>query len=352
MSPTCADPPNPSSPSTSRNAKTPRALAFGLLACLALYVVDLACVATVPGAAAGFAANVAVPFDLMVCVPAAFYLLVVRPRKLSPAFVLPVIYLGGFASSQLAQPGTFNLLAVLLPATVLVDLAVLVPEARRLARVFRAAKERSARPLDWFEQTLLALVPNERAARMGAMELAIWHYALCSWRCRPDVPAGSWAFTCHRQSGYLGLVGVIIAMLCVETTAVHLMVAQWSQTAAALLTLASAYGGIWMIGDARATALNPLLVDDEAVTVRWGAHFCERVPLNLIEHIDRREQPDVEKSERLNMAAMGAQPCWIVLREPVAVRTFAGGWRDVRAIAVSPDDAASFASLVDESIAR
>lgn len=75
-------------------------MAIALLACLALYGIDLACMATVPATGFDFASGFAVPFDLMVFVPAVFYLLVVRRYRLSPLLVLPVIWLGLIAEAR------------------------------------------------------------------------------------------------------------------------------------------------------------------------------------------------------------------------------------------------------------
>ena len=79
-------------------------MAIALLACLALYGIDLACMATVPATGFDFASGFAMPFDLMVFVPAVFYLLVVRRYRLSPLLVLPVIWLGGLVSLQFTVP--------------------------------------------------------------------------------------------------------------------------------------------------------------------------------------------------------------------------------------------------------
>ena len=99
-------------------------MAIALLACLALYGIDLACMATVPAAGFDFASGFAVPFDLMVFVPAVFYLLVVRRYRLSPLLVLPVIWLGGLVSLQFAAPGKPSLLAPLGLCAVGVELGI------------------------------------------------------------------------------------------------------------------------------------------------------------------------------------------------------------------------------------
>ena len=352
--------PEPTASAAPVRALGARRLLLALAVVLALYAVDLACAATVPASAHAFAVNVAVPFDLMVCVPAAFYLLVVRRRGLTPLAVLPVVWAGYLAASQLAAPGllsplavsaaagstgTFSLLPPLFAAALALDAAVIACEARRLVRAFRAARRASARPYDWFAEAFKVLAPGRRAAHLAGIEGATWYYALFSWRARPDAPAGRHAFSYHRESGFLALVGVIAALLPVEAFAVHLLVAQWSTIAACLLTATSLYALLWLVAAARASVLNPLLVDDETLTVRWAAFVCEDVPLHLVTGVGAAA-PDVPKRERLDLGVMGAPPCWIELSEPLEVRTFAGTRRPVRAINVSPDNAAAFKRLV------
>ena len=349
--------PVPAAPARTLGA---RRLMLALGVVLALYVIDLACAATIPASAHAFTVNVAVPFDLMVCVPVAFYLLVVRRRGLTPLAVLPVVWIGYFVAVQIAAPGQlsplaaagmptssapFSLLPLLFTAAIALDVVVFVREGRRLAGAFRVARRASTRPFEWFSEAFRELAPNERVAHLAGLEGATWYYALFSWRARPDVPAGRQAFSCHKESGFLALVGVIAAMLPVETFAVHLLVAQWSVVAACLLTATSVYAFVWIVATARATVLNPLLVDDEILTVRWGAFVCEDVPLRLVTSVGTAV-PYVPKCERLDLGIMGAQPCWIELSEAVEVHTLTGTRRPVRALNVSPDNAATFKRLV------
>ena len=102
-------------------------MAIALLACLALYGIDLACMATVPATGFDFASGFAMPFDLRVFVPAVFYLLVVRRYRLSPLLVLPVIWLGGLVSLQFAAPDKPSLLAPLGLCAVGVELGIAAP---------------------------------------------------------------------------------------------------------------------------------------------------------------------------------------------------------------------------------
>lgn len=301
----------------------PSRIALALFAVLALYGIDLACLAAAPAAGFPFVPNFALPFDLMVCVPAAFYLLAVRPARLSPLLVLPVIWLGGFASLQFAAPGQPSIVPLLGLAALVVEAGVAVREARRFACGFRAAKAATDNPLDWFSGAFSALVRNERAARMAGLELTMWYYAVASWRRAPHVPEGCRAFSSHRQSGYVAVVGVMLGLVAIEAFAVHLMMSRFSLPAACILTALSVYAIIWMVAEARAVVLNPLLVGNDELVARWGMLARERVPLGLIAWVGECE-PAVPRKERLDLAAMGGRAVWIELAEPLEVRGITG----------------------------
>lgn len=315
--------------------------ALGLLACLLLYGIDLACMAAVPAAGLSFASNFALPFDLMVCVPAAFYLLVVRRAGLSPLLALPAIWLGGLVSARFVDPGQPSILPLLGAAVLAVEAVVAVRETRRFVGGYRAARAASDNPLDWFSAAFCVLVRNERAARMAGLECTMWYYAAASWRCAPHVPAGYRAFSSHRKSGYVAMVGVLLGLVAVETFAVHLMTARFSVPAACALTALSAYAAVWMVAETRAVVLNPLLVGNGELVARWGMLACERVPLDLIAYVGDHE-PAVPKRERLDLAAMGGRAVWIELEQLLEVRGALGKPRLVRALKVSPDEAAAF----------
>ena len=64
-------------------------VAFCIL-CLALYIYGVTSAPYIPSHIEG----VALPLDFMVGIPLGFYLLVIRPRKLTPLAVILVIWIG------------------------------------------------------------------------------------------------------------------------------------------------------------------------------------------------------------------------------------------------------------------
>lgn len=133
------------------------------------------------------------------------------------------------------------------------------------------------------------------------------------------------------------MVAIIIVLCAVEAVIVHLALSRVSVALAIAVILLTAYAVLWIAGDARATVLSPVLVGKGVVKIRWGVHFNEKIPIELISSSGAGETP-VAKSERVNLVPLGGDPFWIEFAEPVAVRAFTGRKRAVKALAVSPDD--------------
>ena len=106
-------------------------------------------------------------------------------------------------------------------------------------------------------------------------------------------------------------------------------------------TLATAYALAWLVANARAMVLAPILVDESSVLVRWGFLSEMRFDRSNVEDVVTGDF-DVPRRERVDLSSLGGSPCWVVLREPVERRSLTGKARMVRYVKVSPDDAAGF----------
>lgn len=324
---------------------------IAFFACALVYLVDMAVLKSVPEAGLAFAANFAVPFDLMVCAPLVFYFLFVRRRGITPIAVLPAIYAGGAISATVAVPDAPSLLPLLLACAFVVDIAVLVHEIPLLAQAFRkgylARKEEFSQPIEWFLGGFGAIVPNRIAARAAATETTMWYWLTASWRQAPEPPKDSVVFTYHKECGFVALSCVIIVLGLVETTVVHIAVSQVSIHAAFALSFLSLYALAWISANARAAAKSPIVVREDSITAVWGAFLCMRIEGGAIERVVLSD-PGLNKRETLDMSTLGGTPCWIVLRTPIEAETILGAKRRVKAVKLSPDRPREFARRANE----
>lgn len=147
---------------------------------------------------------------------------------------------------------------------------------------------------------------------------------------------GGKAFSRHRyEFPLLGMFGVIAL---IELVVVHLLVAQWSVTAATILSALTLLAMVQLGWLMRCMALRPTLVDRESILVRHGGRGEILVPMAAIESIEDVSFAPEEKGLATFRASLLAQPNVVLrLREPLAV-----GKRRVSTIALRLDDGHGF----------
>lgn len=294
--------------------------------------------------------GVALPLDFMVGIPLGFYLLVVRPRKLTLLAVIPVIWMGYALSVVALGSPEAGILPYLLSVLVPVELAIAVREVRKIVRVYRTAKASSDDPMAWFKDTMRYLVRRDMPASMTAAELSVWYYALFSWRKKPYVLPDEKTFGYHNAGGYMNMMLGLALAFPAEIVAVHLLVSQWSVSAAIVVTALSVYAAIWLVGDARARILRPIVVGEGSVRLECGIQMETVIPASNIEMValSDNEIGHIEESDRLNYGTFYRPDAWLVMQSSVEVRTLLGT-KHVRAIGVSVDDPKAFAAAIKEA---
>ena len=313
-------------------------LSFAFLAAvLTLYIYGVISADQIPAEVVA----VALPPDFMVGIPLAFYLIVLRPKKMTPLAVLPVIWLGyGLSALVLGSP-TAGTLPVLLAALFPVEAAIAVREILRLARLFKRAKTQSADPLEWFYAVTYYLVRKELPARMMAAELGVWYYALISWRKKSSVEADDKTYSYHNAGGYMSVMLGLGLAFPVEIVAVHMFLSQWNATVAIVVTLLSVYAAVWLVGDARARALRPVVLGKDELRIECGIQMKGTISLSNIASVSCHEPADIDKVDKLNYGTFYQANVWIVMHDPVEVRTLLGMKRPL-AIGLSLDDPKGF----------
>lgn len=292
----------------------------------------------------------ALPLDCMVILPALFYVLVIRRHRLSPVFVLPVLWAGAALASIFARESDMTLIAALGTLALVVEVLIAAREIMRFAKAFREARRASDEAIEWFFAPLLQMTRSERASSLAANELAMFYYALFSWKQQSKADCSE-AFSYHKDSGYIALLAGMMLVVPVETIVVHMLVSQFSDVAAWILTISSIYLVLWLVADCRASVLRPILVDEAVVKIRSGMRFSADIPLASIASYTH-EAPALGKARLINLGAMGNASGWIVFSEPVEVRTAFGGTKRIEAVGVAVDDKNRFKAMLDERLSQ
>jgi hypothetical protein len=283
-----------------------------------------------------------VTLDLVVTVPFAFYILVVRKYSFQALSVVPVVIVGVVIANLLlpeSHKGTLRIVELILLPVEVVLLAVVGTRAYRAIRQFRSSPD-SADPVEQFRNAAATFVGRSRVADIIGTEVACLYFSLLSWRSKPFVPNGSWAFTAHKKSGNAGLVLAAILLVVAEIIPIHLLVGQWSLLAAWILTSLSAYGLLLLVGDYRATVLRPILIHGNTLILRAGLRWNVDVPVPLISSIVTSD--DGLRGDSLDLTIVGSATHWLVLSASVEVRGMYGIRRTVGRIGIEPDEPGKF----------
>lgn len=275
-----------------------------------------------------------VTFDLTITIPLLYWFFVVRAGKapaltLAPLFVLCTL-LSSFVLPHPRPPFLRDLWRFGVP---LAELALVAAIALRLRR----ARGRNA---------IRELLGDTRIADVVESELLVLYYALFAWRKKPEEVDGR-AITFHQRSGWAAILAAILLLIAAEGIGMHLLLSQWSPAAAWAWTALDVWGALWLLGDWNALRLRRSYLGSGTLHIRMGLRWNVSIPFDAIASVERL-QGEWKRRKDVLKVAMLEEPEWLItLREPVAVRGLAGIRKEVRAIALLPDQPEVMEALRD-----
>ena len=274
-----------------------------------------------------------VTFDLTITLPLAYWFFVVRRKKAGVLTIAPVFLAGTAIASYVGQPQFVQQLG-----RVAVPFAEVLLAGALVRRILAARKEsrKFAGPYERIHFAARTLAGEGRVADVIASEVAMLYYAFFGWRAKVEETRGT-AITFHEQSGWSSVVACILLLIAAEGIGMHLLLARWNSIAAWGWTFLDVWGAIWLIGDAHALRLRRSSLDDETLHVRLGLRWNVSIPLSLIASVEEIRGEWTRKKDVLKVAMLD-EPRWLItLREPVVAHGLAGLRKEIRALAVRPD---------------
>ncbi|HKP76120.1 MAG TPA: hypothetical protein VJT67_11300 [Longimicrobiaceae bacterium] len=336
---------------TSRRAATVPIAGFGMIA-LGIYATLFTLAASPMFTRAPEMGTFGITFDLLVTVPAAFWLVVMRPLRLPWYAILPVVIASGYAGALVLPPEHRGLLHaarfLIAPAEVwLVGFG-----AVRAWRLLRSGTHPRRDVPEAMRAALGEIVRYPAVAEAVAAEVALFWFALLSWRAKPALAPGEVAFTQHRKSGLGGMIGALSFACAVEAVGVHLFTAsQWGPRVAWVLTILSVYGVIWLVGIGRSVVLRPTTVAPDGLRVRMGMLHEALVPFDAIARVTPvPAAPAHRRAPGYLHAALFAAPRLLIeLERPVDARGLYGTRkRNLTRIGLLVDDPAALTEALRE----
>lgn len=293
--------------------------------------------------------SAAITFDLLVTVPVAFYLLVARRFSLSIVTVAPVAGAGWLAAYVVLPVDHQGPLAFAEFGVAVVEVAAVAWIVRRVWLAAREKGSRNADPLANLRRISKDVLGSRRFGSIFAAELAMFYYAVGAWRARPHLPHGADAFSCYKKSGQGALVFGILLLITAEGLVVHLVVSKWSVAAAWVITALTIYGGLWLLGDYRATVLRPMLLQGDSLEIRAGLRYNFSIPIEAIDSVVRTRP---ETGPDVSVTLLSGPTHWIVFNRVITAEGMFGFTKEIRAVGLTPDDPEGFEQAMDPAVSR
>ncbi|MGI4760449.1 MAG: hypothetical protein ACRYF0_07070 [Janthinobacterium lividum] len=287
---------------------------------------------------------VGVAADVLVCLPALFYFLVVRPYRLPLSSLVGV--LGAclalatwlIPGPQLRPLRLLHLLPALLEAA---TLGLAAARARRLVRAYRAAYAHN--PHFW-PSTQAAVGSLGAVGQLLLTELNLLRYAGLGWWASPEAPPRAVAFSSYRDSGFVALVATAALVLVVEATCVHLLAQRWCPSLAPWLLFIDVYGLVFLLGHAQAVRLRPALLGTDELRIRIGFVWELAVPRAALVAAEVLREAPAAGSGVLGLSKLlfASPNILLTFAEPVVVEGPYGIRRTAQRIAVYLDQPRQF----------
>ena len=287
-------------------------------------------------------------FDLVAVIPALYYFLVLRPKRSSLLYMIPCFALCALAARWIipaANQEYLHSLKRLSPALEVFVLAAIGMRLRSFVQEYRIARAKSI----FFTDALFAGFQKSLSDRImfsvAFVEFFLIYFSVGGWFMKPPATqADQQQFTYHKKNGYLGILGILMFVLLMETFALHLIVMRWSVVVAWILTVLSLYGALWLIGDYHAIRVHPIIATPELLYLRIGLRWRTDIHRDNIASVEAGPPKNPKSSDYLRASILWPRAT-LILKSPVIVQGLFGRKRTVSRLGLSIDDLDSFSRI-------
>ena len=226
--------------------------------------------------------------DIILTFPAVFYFLIVRPYKLRKTTMLLVFSCCCLVAYLVLPDQQKQHILQVRKLTVVIELVFvcyLFTRIKQVLRVYKAKQQMLPDAAYNLRASMTEVLGNLRPVKLLAAELSILRYGVLVTRRERKLEEPLQKFTVYRESGYVALFSVFVAVSVIEITGMHLLLVQNHRTVALITTMLSIYGTLFLIADISAIAKRPILITETQLILRTGIRWRAITTINNIESL-------------------------------------------------------------------
>ncbi len=297
---------------------------------------------------------IGITYDLTLTAPLVYFFLI-RKKAVPNISVLSFFTIGlVLATLLLPEEQQFHLGLVktyFLPLVELAVFATIAHQVYRARKAFRAHHSSDRDTYDLLKMSTLEVIGSKKVARIFATEMAMFYYGLFAWK-KPK-PASN-EFTSYQNSGVLALMGVIIFILLIETTALHILLIRWNGIITWILTLTSVYTALQLFAHSKALRQRHSQIEDGKLKLRYGLFGDTEIPLHEIEKIEATwqnvEAGDLKVEKLALLRELEAHNLAIYFKNPQKLERVYGFTKECDVLLLHIDQKEAFREALNDKI--
>lgn len=224
--------------------------------------------------------------DLLITIPL-IYLFVIWKKQI-PKFTVAYVFVAGIFIAKFLLPNSQQDLIkqvqyLVIPLIEIGILGIVLYKMRAISLQFKSSDE-----LDFFNRLIIACqeVFPKRVAKILATEISMFYYLFDFSKNQKIKPN---QFTYFKRSGIKMVLSVFLFLILIETIVVHILISNWNESIAWLLTFISAYTLIQILAIMRSMSKRLISVDLDSKTLhlKYGIGCQTDIPFNQLSSIEK-----------------------------------------------------------------
>lgn len=241
--------------------------------------------------------SIGILLDLCITLPIVYFLFI-RNTSVSKVTILYVAVIGlilaGFILPDDQQELLNQVKHIAIPLLEVGIVSSVFFKFRKLRWTFKTKQGRTPDFYDSILRSCEELFPGI-VGKLLATEISVIYYLFApkSKKENDDL-----AFSYYEKSGIISVIGVFIFLLILETLVVHLLVAEWNNIMAWIITGAGSYTGLQILSIARSMKHRHVIIDKDTrlLHLRFGFSSQVSIPIDEIQSIElTRKTPGDEE---------------------------------------------------------
>jgi len=156
-------------------------------------------------------------------------------------------------------------------------------------------------------------------------------------------------FSYHTTIPYKPFLWVMVLSTLIGIPVFHLLLSQWHDEVAWIVTILSVFLVLWLMYDYRLIKNNPIVLTSTQVQMHIGSRWHVDIPLRSIKMIETHMSE--EKMEMyLNLSILNETNVYLVLKQPIIIRGVLGKKKVSDKLALYVDDSSEFIVQLKEYI--